>query len=182
MSWVGPMKLDDLNDLDRDAFTAHLGHVFEHSPWVASRAHASRPFASVDDLHGRMVEVVRAADEAAILALLRAHPELAGREALEGSLTTASTGEQGRLGLNALNPEEQRTLEELNRHYRERFGFPCIIALRGHDRRESVFAEHRRRLGRDRAAEIAASLEQIGIIARGRLGSLVTDVPSGAAP
>lgn len=175
------MNLRHLDALDRDAFTALLGDLFEHSPWVAAGAYAFRPFASVDDLHRRMMEVARGAGEAEILALLRAHPELAGREALEGSLTSASTGEQGRLGLNALGPGEQRSLEELNERYRERFGFPCIIALRAHESRESVFAEMRRRLGRDRATEIAACLDQIGIITRGRLDALMTDAPPGPA-
>lgn len=169
------MDLARLNTLARDAFAAHLGEVFEHSPWIAERAHAAGPFGSVDDLHRAMMAVARSADETAVIALLRAHPELGGREALRGLMTSASTGEQGRLGLADLPDDEQAVLEQLNADYRTRFGFPCIIALKLHGDRAGVFAEHRRRLARDRATEIAACLDQIAVITRGRLDALVSE-------
>ena len=172
------MDLGDINALSPEAFTDYLGGVFEHSPWVADRAHAAGPFASVDALHRAMMAAVRDADESTRLGLLRAHPELGGHEAREGAMTPASTGEQGRLGMAALNDDEQAMLEDLNARYRDRFGFPCIIALRLHADRDSVFAEHRRRLERDRATEIAACLDQIGVITRGRLDALVSHAPA----
>lgn len=167
--------LAGLNRMDRAAFTAALGAVFEHSPWVAERAHAAKPFASATALHQAMMQAVRAATRAEQLALLRAHPELAGREAAEGTLTADSTGEQGRLGINALSRPEFERMRELNRRYTEKFGFPCIIALRLHAGRASVFAEFERRLANGAAAEIGAALEQIGHIARGRLERLVKE-------
>lgn len=169
------MDLARVNSLSRDAFVAAFGTVFEHSPWVAERAHAAGPFDSVEALHRAMMAAAASADEAALLDLLRAHPELGGREARGGAMTAASTGEQGRLGLADLPADEQAVLEDLNARYRDRFGFPCVIALRRHADRASVFAEHRRRLERDRATEIAASLEQIGVITRARLDALVSD-------
>lgn len=175
------MDLASLNALSRDAFTAHLGGLFEHSPWVAERAHAAGPFRSVDHLHGSMMAVAREAGEEDVLALLRAHPELGGAEARAGGMTAASTGEQGRLGFADIPEAEARELDTLNIRYREAFGFPCIIALRLHTSRESVYAEHRRRLEGDRDSEIVACLAQIAVITRGRLAGLVGEPPPGAA-
>ena len=163
------MDIATLNGLDREAFVGLLGNVFEHSPWVATETFEAGPFASPDHLHLCMMTTVRQAGEDRILALLRAHPELGGQEARRGGMTAASTGEQGRLGMADLRDDEQSELEALNRRYRETFGFPCIIALRLHADRESVYAEHRRRLAGDRAGEIATCLDQIAVITRGRI-------------
>jgi len=169
------MRLSELNGLDLQNFTARLGTVFEHSPWIAEAAAARRPFASADALHAAMMDAVRAAAPAAQLALIRAHPELAGREAGAGALTADSTSEQARLGFNALSREEFERMAGINRRYREKFGFPCIVALKLHRTRGTVIAEMERRIGGARAAEIAAALEQIGHIARGRLERLVQE-------
>jgi 2-oxo-4-hydroxy-4-carboxy-5-ureidoimidazoline decarboxylase len=166
--------LDRLNAMPQAEFRAALGEVFEHSPWVAERAWPRRPFASVDALHAAMVAAVRAAGPKEQLALIRAHPELAGREAADGTLTADSTSEQGRLGFTALTRAELERVARANAAYRDKFGFPCIVALRLHATRESVIAEMERRAGNDRAAELAAALDQIGHIARGRLDKLVT--------
>jgi 2-oxo-4-hydroxy-4-carboxy-5-ureidoimidazoline decarboxylase len=166
-------SLAEINRMDREAFVRALGAVFEHSPWVAARAFDARPFGSVDELHRAMSHAVERATEDERLALVRAHPELAGREARTGELTAASGGEQARLGLTLLASQERARITELNRRYREKFGFPCIIALKLHDSRESVVAELDRRTGNDRATELADALQQIGHIARGRLEKLV---------
>lgn len=168
--------LAELNRAGGTEFVAALGQVFEHSPWVAERAHNARPFASVAALHQAMMQAARAASRAEQLALIRAHPELAGREATAGALTTDSASEQGRLGINALSRPELDRMRELNRRYSAKFGFPCIIALRLHAERASVFAEFERRLASDAAAEIGNALEQIGHIARGRLDKLVKEI------
>lgn len=165
--------LDRLNRASPAEFSAVLGAVFEHSPWVAEHAWARRPFSDLAALHAAMMDVVVAAPEPDVLALLRAHPELAGREAIAGAMTEASTGEQGRLGLDRLTPAELAHISRINAAYRERFGFPCIIALRLHDARASVVNEMERRLENDRASEIERALQQIGHITRGRLESLL---------
>jgi chitin deacetylase len=121
-----------------------------------------------------MLATVREAGTDEQLALIRAHPELAGREAADGSLTADSTSEQGRLGFTVLSRAEIERVERANRAYREKFGFPCIVALRLHAARESVIAEMERRAGNDRTIEVAAALEQIGHITRGRLDKLIT--------
>ena len=146
--------------------------VFEHSPWVAERAWPRGPFGSIDALHVAMMEVVRAASREEQLALVRAHPELAGREAAEGSLTADSSTEQGRLGFTALSRAELLEMADLNRRYREKFGFPCIVALRLHANRASVVREMERRLGNNAQTELTNALEQIGHITRGRLEKL----------
>jgi 2-oxo-4-hydroxy-4-carboxy-5-ureidoimidazoline decarboxylase len=139
--------------------------VFEHSPWVAERAWRERPFASADELHRAMMRAVEAASRAEKLALVRAHPEIAGGE----SLTADSSSEQGRLGFNKLSREELERMRSLNRRYREKFAFPCIVALRLHAERGSVMAEMERRLANDGETELRNALEQIGHITRGRL-------------
>lgn len=146
--------------------------VFEHSPWVAERAWKRGAFRSADELHAAMMAVVREASRAEQLALIRAHPELAGAEAAAGRVTPDSTGEQGRLGFTSLNREEVLSMQALNRAYRDKFGFPCIVALRLHASRESVRQEMQRRLANDAETEIEVALEQIGHIARGRLDKL----------
>ncbi len=169
------MRMSEVNVLKRDAFTAALGGVFERSPWVAERAWPMRPFAGVDALHAGMMRCMRAASREEQLALLRAHPELAGKEAAAGTLTRSSSGEQERLGFTALSRTELERIAALNRSYREKFGFPCIVALRLHATRATVLAEMERRAGNDAQAEIALALEQIGHIARGRLDKLLAE-------
>jgi OHCU decarboxylase len=146
--------------------------VFEHSPWVAERAWQRGPFASVDDLHSAMMRAVGEASRAEQLELIRAHPELAGREAKEGSLTGDSSSEQARLGFLQLTREEFLKMQDLNGRYCEKFGFPCIVALRLHDSRESVVREMQARLGNSRETELGNALEQIGHITSGRLEKL----------
>lgn len=176
---MGFPPLQDLafiNGCSRQEFLACLGPVFEHSPWVAERCHLSRPFNSVRALHAAMMREVEAAGPDEQIALLRRHPELAGREAIAGTMTDASTSEQDRLGLTRLTPEEFQRITTLNRAYREKFGFPCIIALRLHEVRSSVLDEMERRLGGTREAEIAAAIDQIGHITWGRVAALLRDV------
>ena len=164
--------LNELNALDRGAFTALLGDIFEHSPWVAERAWTARPFDNVAALHAAMAQAVRVASPAEQLALIRTHPELAGREAAAGTLTDSSTGEQKRLGFTALTRAEFERITGINRSYREKFGFPCIVALKLHASRASVMDEMERRVASDAETERRTALEQIAHIGRGRLTAL----------
>ena len=175
MTGNGPISVDAVNHMDQAAFIGIFGGVFEHSPWVALRAWKKRPFRSIDALHEAMLEAVREANRDKQLALIRAHPELAGSEATGGRLTPDSSTEQRRLGLAALSAGEFARMAELNRRYREKFGFPCIVALKLHASRASVTAEMERRRGNDAGTEIANALDQIGHIARGRLDKIMED-------
>ncbi|MBI4274808.1 MAG: 2-oxo-4-hydroxy-4-carboxy-5-ureidoimidazoline decarboxylase [Rhizobiales bacterium] len=165
--------LELVNSADRDKFVALLGDVFENSPWIAEDVLAYRPFRSLDELHRAMMRCVHNAPQSRQLRLIRAHPELAGREATKGTMTTDSTSEQGRLGFTTLTHAELLEISELNRRYRDKFGFPCIIALRLHEKRDSVMAEMARRIGNDAVTEIANALQQIGHITRGRLAKIM---------
>lgn len=166
------LDLDTLNAMDRDAFAAALGPTFENAPWVAEAAWAARPFASVDALHAAMLDVVRQAPPERRLAFLNGHPELAGREARAGTMTAESTGEQGSAGLDALSPGELDEMQRLNRAYRERHGFPFIIAVRRHGKAQ-IFEALRTRAGADTVAEERTALAQIGVITRGRIDTLL---------
>ena len=168
-----PTTLDRLNAATQAEFAALLRGTYEHSPWIAERAWARRPFASLAALKHALVGVVREAGEAAQLALIRAHPELAGRALAAGTLTAESTSEQGRAGLNACTPQELARLRQLNAAYLERFGFPFILAVRGPrgtglDRRQ-IIAAFERRLDNPRDVEFAEALRNIHRIAEIRL-------------
>lgn len=125
------LTLDQLNAAPPDAALAMLGGLYEHSPWIAERALARRPFATLAQLKRALVEVVDAAGRDAQLALLRAHPELAGKAMVAKSLTAESTHEQTASGLTACTPAEFARLQELNAAYNTKFGFPFILAVRG---------------------------------------------------
>ena len=164
--------LATLSSSDRSAFASALGGIFEHSPWIAEAAWEARPFASVDALHRAMLAVLERASEEKKLALIRAHPELAGKEARAGTLTAESVGEQASAGLDRCSPQELVELREGNRAYRERFGFPFVMAVKGKSRRE-ILQELAARLPNTREAELANALAQIAKIARMRLAALI---------
>jgi 2-oxo-4-hydroxy-4-carboxy-5-ureidoimidazoline decarboxylase len=167
------VELAAVNALGEREFVARFGGVFEHSPWVAERAWKNHPFHSIDALHQAMMQVVAQANSDEQLALVRAHPELAGAEAKEGTLTVDSSSEQGRLGFTRLSRNELEKMAELNRSYREKHGFPCIVALRLHATRETVVAEMERRARNDSNTELENALEQIGHITRARLEKMI---------
>jgi 2-oxo-4-hydroxy-4-carboxy-5-ureidoimidazoline decarboxylase len=166
------MTLEELNRMDEAQFVATLGGVFEHSPWVAQRAFAARPFASAAALHAAMVAAVDSAQESEQLALLRAHPELAGRAMIRSELTADSSQEQAGAGLTQCSPDEYARLQDLNARYIARFGFPFIVAVRGLDRAQ-ILERFAARIANDRATEFREALSQVARIARFRLDSLL---------
>ena len=163
---------DRLNVLDRAAFLALAGPVFEHSPWVAERAWAARPFDGVDGLHRAMMQVVAAAPAGEQLALLRAHPDLAGKAARAGTMTADSIQEQAGVGLDRMSDSEYARFDRLNTAYRDKFGFPFIVAVRRHTR-ESILAAYETRLAHDRDTEVKAALTEVGLITRFRLDTVL---------
>jgi 2-oxo-4-hydroxy-4-carboxy-5-ureidoimidazoline decarboxylase len=168
----------EINALTRPEFVARLGAIYEHSPWIAERAWAHRPFAGIDALHAAMARVVAEASEAERLALVRAHPDLAGRLARAGALAPASAGEQAGLGLDRLSDEEFDIFEALNTAYREKFGFPFVIAVKRHTR-ASVVAAFRTRLEHTADQELRTALAEIDMIARFRLEAMFSEEPKG---
>ncbi len=156
-------------DMNEEEFVARFGGVFEHSPWIAEETYdRGRVADNAAGLHGAMCRVMRAADREKQLALIRAHPDLAGRLAIEGGLTEASRGEQASAGLDSCSEEEFKHLSQLNAEYLERFGFPFILAVKG-STKEIILAAMEARLNNDAEAEFETALAQIERIARFRL-------------
>lgn len=166
------LNLETLNKLGQREFVNVLGGVYEHSPWVAERAFAKRPFAAVAALADAMATAVAAATSEEKLALVRAHPDLAGKAARIGALTDASKAEQGALGLDRLSDAEYARFERLNRAYVEKFGFPFVICVR-RQTRDAILDAFERRLANDVETELAAALDEIDRIARLRIAAFV---------
>jgi OHCU decarboxylase len=156
-------------------FVRRFGGVFEHSPWVAEAAWRVGLWPETDlaeGLHAQLCAVLRTASPARRLELLRAHPELAGRLAVAGQLTDASSSEQASAGLDRCTPEEYERFQALNEAYRAKFDFPFIMAVRGRTRRE-ILAAFEDRVANDPVREFETALEQIERIARLRLQALL---------
>jgi OHCU decarboxylase len=168
------ITVDEVNRLSREGFIERFGPLYEHSPWVAEQAYGARPFGGLDGLHGAMVRAVNAAPEGRKMALILAHPDLAGRAAMAGELTPESKQEQASAGLDALSPEEYREFHRLNEAYKHKFGFPLIFAVREHTK-ETILAGAERRLEHSRPEEIETALAEISKIARLRLEDLVEE-------
>jgi 2-oxo-4-hydroxy-4-carboxy-5-ureidoimidazoline decarboxylase len=160
-----------VNAMDRAAFVQKFGGIFEKSPWVAEKAWEKRPFASIDDLHAAMVNIVKHSPVPNQLALLQSHPDLAGKEAQAGAMTASSVSEQASAGLNALSKAEMAQISDLNAAYKQKFGFPFIIAVRMHTK-EGIFFEFNRRLANETQAEFANDLQNVYAITRLRLGAI----------
>lgn len=159
------------SEMDRDSFVAAFGGIFEHSPWIAERAHALELGPTHDTargVHAALARVFRAASEAERLGVLNAHPDLAGKLAAARRLTPESTAEQASAGLDALTDAERAEFTALNTAYTERFGFPFIIAVRDNTK-ASILEAFRRRIGQDRATEFAEACAQVERIAELRL-------------
>ena len=167
------MTLADLNRLDQADFVATLAGIYEHSPWVPERAWSQRPFANVAELLAAMAEVVANAGKERQLALIRAHPELAGKAMVQRSLTADSAAEQSGAGLTQCSPDEFAQLQDLNARYNAKFDFPFILAVRGYDRC-GLIAEFARRVCNDPDIEFAECLRQIDKIAMLRLATQIT--------
>ncbi|MEO5959769.1 MAG: 2-oxo-4-hydroxy-4-carboxy-5-ureidoimidazoline decarboxylase [Opitutaceae bacterium] len=166
------MTLAQLNALGRAEFVAVLGHVFEHSPWVAEETWPRRPFRDGVHLHAELCAAMRAAPHERQLTLIRAHPDLAGRLAQQRQLTTESTREQASAGLDQLSEAELAEFRELNAAYRARFDFPFIVCARLSNK-AAILDALSTRLGHTAAVEFQTALEEIGKIAQLRLADLL---------
>jgi N-carbamoyl-L-amino-acid hydrolase len=176
-----PLTIDQLNAASASDFVALLDGTYEHSPWIAERAAAKRPFASLTHLKLALAQTVREAGRDAQLALIRAHPELAGKAMVSKTLTAESTNEQGKAGLTDCTPEEFARIQRLNADYNARFGFPFILAVRGPrgtglSKRE-IIATFERRSQHPVDYELAECLRNIHRIAEIRLADKFGEEP-----
>ena len=162
------MTDQDFNTLSFEAFVARYACVVEHSPWVVERAAARRPFV---DLAEGIVAVLEDATPDERVAVIRAHPELAGRAAIAGTLTAESQSEQASAGLDRMTAPEFERFHALNAAYGARFGFPFVICVRRTDR-AGILRAMAQRLENDRETEVATAMNEIGHIVRLRLETL----------
>ena len=176
-----PLTLEQLNAASPAEALALLDGLYEHSPWIAEEALAQRPFRSLAHLKHALAQVVRTAELDAQLALIRAHPELAGKAMVANSLTAESTNEQNKAGLTQCTPEEFERIQQLNAAYNERFGFPFILAVRGPRGtglpKQEIIDTFARRLDNHPEFELAEALRNIHRIAEIRLGDKFDYVP-----
>ena len=161
-----------LNEMDRAAFTAVLGHLFEHSPWIPEETWLRRPFCDGSHLLRELCATMRAAPVERQRELIEAHPDLAGRLALAGGLTPESAREQASAGLNQISAGELALFQRRNAEYRAKFGFPFIICARL-NARDAILRAMERRMGNTLAEEHAAALAEIEQIARLRLDDIL---------
>lgn len=163
-----PFTLDNLNQSTQSAFVAALGHLFEHSPWVAEETWSRRPFASAEALHAALCTTMRAAPPDRQLALIQAHPDLAGRLAQQKKLTAESTREQASAGLDQLTDAELAAFTRQNEAYKANFGFPFIICARL-NAKSAILDAMQARSTNPPDTEFATALGEIEKIARLRL-------------
>lgn len=158
----------------RGNFVARFGGVFEHSPWVAEAAFDQNPHMALtaDGVHAALVTAFRAAAHTRRLAVLRAHPDLAGKLAIAGVLTDDSKAEQASAGLDRLTPSEHARFTELNAAYTEKFAFPFIIAVKGLNK-DDILSAFERRIDNDRQEEFETASAQVEKIALLRLRSML---------
>ncbi|MDH2384103.1 2-oxo-4-hydroxy-4-carboxy-5-ureidoimidazoline decarboxylase [Bradyrhizobium sp. CER78] len=165
--------LAELNACSRDTFVAALANIFEHSPWIAERAAARRPFTGIGDLFAAMREAVDQAPADLRMALIKAHPDLADKTQRAAGLTVESNAEQNSVGLDRLSDAEYEAFERVNTAYRSKFGFPYIVCVRRHTK-DSILRDFARRLPNDLATETQTSVDEICRIAALRLDQSVT--------
>jgi 2-oxo-4-hydroxy-4-carboxy-5-ureidoimidazoline decarboxylase len=167
------LSLETLNAASEADFTSGLADIYEHSPWVAKAAAARRPFATLAALHEAMMAAVNAAPSDVRLALVKAHPDLAGKAARAGALTADSTNEQASVGLDSLTEAEFARFHRLNDAYQAKFGIPFIVCVRRHSK-DSILRQFERRVTHGNADEMAAALGEIFRIAALRLDARVS--------
>ena len=160
--------------LSRKAFVQAFADIYEHSPWVAEKAFDLGQGADLDEvesLHQRMSDIFLSADHASQLALINAHPDLAGKAAVQGQLTEASTNEQAGAGIHQCSNEEFQRFTELNEAYKAKFKFPFIMAVKGSNRHQ-ILAAFEERIHNPVDTEFQCALAEINKIALFRLQTL----------
>jgi 2-oxo-4-hydroxy-4-carboxy-5-ureidoimidazoline decarboxylase len=166
------VSLESLNASDAASFIAALGDIYEHAPWVAQAVHGARPFGTLAALHDAMMSAVHSAPPDQQMALIKGHPDLAGKAARAGTMTDESKAEQASVGLDRLSDAEFAQFHRLNSAYRQKFGIPFIVCVRRHSR-DSILQQFERRVQNSVMAETEAALGEIFRIAALRLDQRV---------
>lgn len=162
------------SESDRQEFIERYGGIYEHSPWVAAEAYGfAAGVTEPDALAAILARCVDEADHERKLALIRAHPDLAGKAAISGALTRDSSAEQASAGIDQCTRDEFERFLELNNRYRKKFGFPFVMAVR-HSNRQEILAAFARRLENDGPTEFETAIDEIHKIALLRLQELAS--------
>ncbi len=175
---MSKFTLDALHKASAQEFIAALGGIFEHSPWVAERVAAKRPFANVRALLDAMTATVNHATLEEKTALLRAHPDLAGKAARAGTLTSDSTAEQASVGLDQLSEREYGSFQGLNTNYQTKFGMPFIVCVRRHTK-DSILRQFEKRIDNSATQEFEIALSEVFRIAALRLDQKIENADLG---
>ena len=164
-----PYSIAELNEMEQSTFVTVLGPIFEDTPVIALETWSHRPFKDLAHLHYQMNRIIQNWTTQEVINLIRAHPDLAPKT----KMAAASVAEQASIGLDRLSPEEFKLFSSLNQAYRQKFGFPFIIAVKDHTK-ESILTAFAQRLQHDPLAEIEEALAQISRIAWFRLQDKIT--------
>lgn len=160
--------LKDLNEMSKADFTEVLGEIWEETPAIAQQSWQYRPFTDIESLYQTMVKVVQEMSQAEQLALIQAHPDLGSKT----KMAQASVQEQSQAGLSTLSLAEYEQFQSLNQAYKDKFGFPFIIAVKNHTK-ASILEAFKNRLQNDLDTEKQQALAEISKIARFRLDALI---------
>ncbi|WP_141433597.1 2-oxo-4-hydroxy-4-carboxy-5-ureidoimidazoline decarboxylase [Bacillus sp. 03113] len=165
------LSIKDINEMPKEEFVQKIGWVFENTPWISEIAWDCRPFQSVHGLHNEMVQIVKKSKKNLQLELIRAHPDLGARIKMHPS----SVNEQKGAGLDQLTEEEYRQFQDLNQTYVDTFGFPFILAVKGHNK-ETIYAAMKDRIDHSQAEEFETALQEIYKISLFRLQDAINEV------
>jgi OHCU decarboxylase len=168
------MSIDQVNQMDREQFVDTFGGLFQGPPWIAEQAYRARPFEDVYDLRRAFHDALFEAPAERQLELIRQYPDLAGAATREGRLSSRSAMDQAYAGLNQLDSDEYTSFDDLTRAYREKFGFPLVVAVR-ENTKETILKSGNARLQNSPAAEQATALVEIAKIANLRLLDIVEE-------
>lgn len=178
MSFSNPIFDDKPANMDEDAFVARFGGVYEHSPWIARatwQAGLDNAHDSAEGLSQAMAAIVETASREQLIKLIKAHPDLAGKAAINGELTADSSSEQSSAGIDQCTPDEFDRFHVYNAAYKDKFGFPFIMAVKGSNRHK-ILAAFEERLENDAETEFKTAINEINKIARLRLVGLAEEV------
>jgi uric acid transporter len=168
------LTVDQVNQMDRDQFVTTFGGLFQGPPWIAEQAYQARPFEDVYDLRKAFHDVLFDAPAEQQVELIQQYPDLAGPATREGRLPSRSVMDQAFAGLDQLSSDEYTSFDDLNRAYREKFGFPLVVAVR-ENTKETILKAGNARLQNSPAAEQATALVEIAKIANLRLLDMVEE-------
>lgn len=161
------VSLNDINNMSQEEFVNNLGEIYEHTPQIASQTWQKKPFTDIENLHKSMVQVLKQMSKEEQLSLIKAHPDLGSK----AKMAEASVQEQAGVGLNQLSLDEYQRFQSLNQTYKQKFGFPFIIAVKNHNK-NSILKAFEQRLENTIAQEKEQALKEINKIAWFRLKNL----------